>query len=593
MATEQQLMKALREADAANDTRAAQLFASKIKELRANQQPAVTPQPEIVPQPQIQSQQEEGTVIGGIGEVAKSIGGGLIGSIEGGLQGINALEDGSVADANQALQAAQQEYAQPPKTKTGQRYLENVGGFMDMADKVIGTGIGAMPTALASLIEGTDMEADLKNLYSGGTQGLSDRVFSETGNNAAAGTAMTLLPEVLGLVAGKTPITSEVKAIKSGILKSAIEAGKADPKIAEFMVNGAGKVIKDPAAKYAIKQGFDPGVIAAMKGSTKTDKKVMSQMVDVIKKMKSDAVYAQDARPSDPVGRRLIARVNYVDRVRKIAGKEVDVASKGLKNQPVDTQPVIRSLQRDLSEIGVKLDDAGNVQFKGSDIEGDTPAQTVITRVINRMTDTKSPDAYDFHRLKKFIDNSVDYGKKNQKAMTGVSERVIKKLRANLDNQLDELSPSYDKANIKYSDAITALDQISGAAGKKLDFNSPSASNQSGILLRRLTSRIRSRGLLKDAIDATESVAKKYGKNFEDSIRTQMLLAEELERVFKFKPSTSIGGEIKKNIEAASRGSEGLSSRAIDGISGFIEKKRGINEENAIKSLKSLLEDKK
>ena len=72
-----------------------------------------------------------------------------------------------------------------------------------------------------------------------------------------------------------------------------------------------------------------------------------------------------------------------------------------------------------------------------------------------------------------------------------------------------------------------------------------------------------------------------------------MLLTEELERVFKFKPSTSIGGEIKKNIEAVSRGSEGLSSRAIDGISGFIEKKRGINEDNAIKALKSILEEKK
>jgi hypothetical protein len=534
----------------------------------------------------------EGTITGGVGEVAKAIGGGLLGSIEGGIQGINALEDGNIADANQALQSAQQSYAQPPQTKTGQRYLENVGEFMEMADKVIGTGIGAVPTALASLIEGTDMESDLKNLYAGGTEGLADRVFSETGNSASAGTAMTLLPEVLGMMAGKAPLTPELKGIKNGILKSAIKAGKADPKIAEFMVNGAGKVVKDPAAKYAIKQGFDPGVISAIKGATKTDKKVMSQMVGVIKKMKEDAIYAQDARPSDPVGKRLIDRVNYVNRVRKIAGKEVDSASKALKNQPVDTQPVIKSLQRDLSEIGVKLDDTGSVQFKGSDIEGDMPAQTVITRVINRMTDTKAPDAYDFHRLKKFIDNSVDYGKKNQKAMTGVSERVIKKLRVNLDGQLDRLSPAYDKANIKYSDTITALDQIGSAAGKKLDFNSPSAANQSGILLRGLTSNIQKRGLLKDAIDATESVANKYGGKFEDNLSAQMLLAQELERVFKFKPSTSFGGEIKKNIDAAVGGQAGLTSRAIDGASGLIEKARGINEENAIKSLKSLLDEK-
>lgn len=359
------------------------------------------------------------------------------------------------------------------------------------------------------------------------------------------------------------------------------------------MVNGSGKVVTDPAAKYAIKQGFDPGVIAAIKGSTKTDKKVMSKMVDIIKKMREDALYAQDARPSDPVGKRLIDRVNYVNRVRKIAGKEVDISARALKNKPVSTQPVIKSLQKDLSDIGVNLDDSGSIRFKGSDIEGDLPAQKVITRIINRMTDTKAPDAYDFHRLKKFIDNSVDYGKKNQKAMTGVSERVIKKLRVNLDNQLDNLSPAYDKANIKYSDTITALDKIGNAAGKKLDFNSPSAANQSGVLLRRLTSNIQSRGLLKDAINATESVANKYGGKFEDNLSAQMLLGQELERVFKFKPSTSFGGEIKKNIDAAVGGQAGLTSRAVDGISGFIEKRQGINEENAIKSLKSLLDEKK
>ena len=99
--------------------------------------------------------------------------------------------------------------------------------------------------------------------------------------------------------------------------------------------------------------------------------------------------------------------------------------------------------------------------------------------------------------------------------------------------------------------------------------------------------------MLKDAIDATESVAKKYGKNFEDNLSAQMLLAQELERVFKFKPSTSFGGEIKKNIDAAVGGQAGLTSRAIDGVSGFIEKKQGINEDNAIKSLKSLLDEKK
>ena len=524
----------------------------------------------------------EGTVLGGIGETAKAIGGGVLGSIEGGIAGINALETGGIDEANQALQSAQQQYAQPPQTQKGQQYLENVGGFMDMIDKVTATGIGFVPTAIASLIEGTDLEADLKNLYSGGTSGMADRVASETDGSPTAGTAMTLLPSVLGMMSGKTPISLETKALKEGVLNSAINAGKADPKIAKLMVNGAGKVVKDKAAKEAIRQGLDAGVVSAIKAGTKADKTVMSDMVGIIKKMKNDRLYAQDARPSDAVGKRLMDRVRSVERLRKISGKEVDLAAKALKNKAVQTQPIITKLQNDLSKIGVKLDDAGELMFKGSDIEGDIPAQNVIKTVINRMRDTKAPDAYDFHRMKKFIDNRIDYGAKNQKAMTAVSEGVIKKLRHNLDAQLDNLSPAYDKANTKFSDAITALDQISEAAGKKLRFDSPSAANQSGILLRRLTSNIQSRGLLKDAIDATESVSAKYGKPFDDNLNLQMLLAQELERAFKFSPSTSLGGEIKKNITAATQGKAGLSAIAVDKIGNLVEKSRGINEDAAI-----------
>lgn len=580
MPTVDQYKRALINAHNKGDKQAAQLFADKIKEMSAqSQQP---PQPEL----------PKGTPLGGAGEVIKAIGGGVIGAIEGGIKGIESLEDGSLSESADIVRQTQQDYAAPPKTQTGQRYLKNTGDFMELVDKITATGIGAVPTALASLIEGTDLESDLKSLYEGGTEGIADRVFKETGNSAAAGTAGVLLPSVLGMMGGKPPVSPDAKLLKTNILKSAINAGEADPKIAKMMVNNAGKVIKDPLAKETIRQGFDSGVVSAIKAGTETDRQVMREMLNTIKKMKKDAVYAQDARPSDAAGKQLIKRVGEVEKIRRLAGKEVDAAARGLKGQQVETAPVIKGLQDDLSRIGVNLDDSGNLAFKGSDLEGDLPAQRVISTVIDRMRNTQAPDAYDFHRMKKFIDNRVDYGKKNQKAMTNTAENIIKKLRANIDGQLDDLSPSYDKANTKFSDAITALDQIGGAAGKKLDFSSPSGSNQSGILLRRLTSNIQSRGQLKDAINATEGIASKYGSRFEDNMSLQMLLAQELERMFKFSPSTSLGGEVKKNITAATQGRQGIVAAGIDKVGDAVEKARGINEDAAIKSLEKLLERK-
>ena len=70
-----------------------------------------------------------------------------------------------------------------------------------------------------------------------------------------------------------------------------------------------------------------------------------------------------------------------------------------------------------------------------------------------------------------------------------------------------------------------------------------------------------------------------------------MLLAQELERTFKFSPSTSLGGEIKKNITAATQGKAGLSAIAVDKLGNVIEKARGINEDAAIKALEKLLNE--
>ena len=133
-----------------------------------------------------------------------------------------------------------------------------------------------------------------------------------------------------------------------------------------------------------------------------------------------------------------------------------------------------------------------------------------------------NPDAFELHRMKRFIDEVVTYGKAGE-GLTGKTERILKQLRTNLDSTLDDAFPAYNEANTIYADTIGALDALQDVAGRKMDLFGPNADKATGTLLRRMMSNAQSRVNLVDAVDNLEVVAKRYGSKFGDDISTQML----------------------------------------------------------------------
>jgi hypothetical protein len=196
------------------------------------------------------------------------------------------------------------------------------------------------------------------------------------------------------------------------------------------------------------------------------------------------------------------------------------------------------------------------------------------------------PDAYELHRLKKYIDNVVSYGKTSD-GMVGNVERVLKNLRRDIDGVLDSNFENYNTANTIYSDTINAIDSLQDVAGKKIDLSGPSADKAVGTLLRRLSSNAQSRTTLLDAMDVTEEIAKKYGAKFADDIDSQAVFVNQLEKVWGSDADTSFMGQVTSAVSDVEKSNLGKVKSVAKAAKDRILSK---DEEKAFDLLKEYLE---
>lgn len=527
---------------------------------------------------------------GGIVEPLLSLATSGIGEVGGGLSGLGTLAltgDPAAAEAVRAGVADTLTYE--PRTAGGALAQQvigapsaPVGALMQEAEQIAGEAgyeaggpIGgalasALPTAASMLAGGALNRAITPTRGAGGALSVVDETQAPP-------------PALGGLPESRRAIGEE------------IASGSTSERVAPYRLDEWAGVAKDPAANEAIRQGADKSVVAAISRASPGDRRKMRDMLKIMRDVRGNKRLALDQRPSDVVGDSLTERVKHVIGVNKQAGKRVNDVAKSLKGEVVDYQPAVQSFIDDLSEIGVRMDDAKPV-FKGSDIEGATAAENFITKVVSRMRDTGTPSAYDVHRLKKFIDEQVSYGKVGE-GLTGQAERIVKKLRSNLDSSLDRQFPAYDEANTAYRDTIGALDNLQSIAGKRIDLSGDTANKALGTLLRRLTSNAQSRVPLADAIGDLEGVANKYGGTFTDDIKTQMVFVNELDRMFGPVADTSLMGDVGRAVARGAldvaTGQPGGAVRAgTEGVlSGVLNKIQGIDPESGFSALDELLKE--
>lgn len=504
-------------------------------------------------------------------ENIRAIGGGIISEPIAGLAGLadagaEALGfqgfEGTPADTVERVRQSAGEMLSPT-TEAGKEQQQAIGEFMQPVGEL------------------------MQNIQ----QGAGDFVFEKTGSPLAASLA-TAAPDALMTIIGSAPVAQASRSFNTAAKNAIANTIKNSPrslKAAEYMVNAAGKIKKSKAFPKVKSMGFDPSVMATVKGSTPADKLKMAQMVGRLEKGMDDALYAVKNRPTDIVGNSALERVKFIKVKNRQAGKQLDSVAKSLKGQQVNLDPVVDDFISNLNDIGVKLNSKNKPVFSGSDIEGATAAENFIRKVVKRMRETKPPDAYDAHRLKRYIDEQVSYGKVGE-GLSGRAENIVKNLRRNIDSTLDNNFPSYDKVNTQYSDTVNALDNLQSALGR-IDLSAPNSNQATGTALRRVMSNAQSRGAIMNSLDELDNIAAKYGGKFDDDIVSQALFADELDSAFNLQNRTTFKGQTARGLQAAAEGQGGITRAAIDKLGEGIDKVRGFDDKARVEALKELLRE--
>ena len=510
----------------------------------------------------------------------------------------------------------------PSKTPIDELFRGVPGGMdgaIGVADAVLGT-VAQVPNVLGSMygtVEGI-AKSVADDTY--GTQEGAKSAFDQSQQRAAdvseylsgAGgyelktEAGNKLMENLGNVTGRyVPpfLAGGVPRLMTGAPKSItrkqemaeqIRRGNEDATLATFRLpdpegfDSGRPIIKDREASAVIKQGLEPKTVQMVKQASNADKQRMLEMVELRKTGLTNLKDEQLNRPLDVAGKELQKTITKVVVAKRKAGQEVDRASKALRGVPIPGATAIgenfvASLKEAL-DVDFDPQKPGNVDFSNSSLDMTPGLQAIVSKVINSSRKDIS-DAYGLHTLKKGLDELINYEKEGQ-GLTGTTEVVLKRLRADIDGYLDGIDGDYDLANQQFGALADAYGSIRKVTGNKTEFDSAFADKQLGAFLRSLggQSSARRPNLLA-AIEKLQLV----GGIKDTDLMALVLFAEKLDdAVGSSSAITSLQGDVARAGQAVATNQSAAQS-AIELAKGVRDRARGINDENALESTRKLL----
>ena len=524
------------------------------------------------------------------GEAALAIGTGattgtlgmIAGTLQQGGREILAGEFGTPEAANRIEQRAADVSASAtyaPRSELGQRYMQNIG---DAAAPFAGSaGLTAQMN-----IAGNAARAVIPAARTAAIQG--------------AKTASETVKQELGLLSSTNyPKQLEtIKKIKEGSTENELAPYRIEPK--RKPVDGIElratdyKLAPDDAAKKAMDNDWEAGTVQAVKNFDPKTAQVAARMLRVAQMGTKDDTFKANNRPLAEIGDEFAQQVYQVKRAKKQAGHAINEAAASLKGERVDVTPAVDKFIGELEDgIGIKLIPSKNgvrVDFRGSDLEGKSTefraAQSVIENLVSRMYNTKTPSAYDVHRLKQFIDSQSSYGS-TLGGMKGNANRIIKGLRHDLDTVLDDNFELYRVANQDYAQTKSALDAVQELVGKKIDLDADYSPQALGRLSRRVLSNAQSAERVREALINIDEVAMQYGSESAGKLTDLVKFADTLDKQFGIASDTSLAGDIAKGTAQAMRQSK--VDTALNMAGSAYQKLKGVNVDSKYKTMNELL----
>lgn len=429
------------------------------------------------------------------------------------------------------------------------------------------------------------------------------------GTPRAAAVSKPAIQSAESAVRNEAAILAPNKSVKSLDIINKIRQGSTENSLAPFelkisnpnlkdargnLLPQAYSVVDDAIAKKAIGQEWEAGTVQSVKNFDEKSASIARRMLEVANRGTKDDTFKASNRPISELGDEIAGQLDYIRKVNRDAGTAINEAAKALKNERVDVSPAVDKFITSISDdLGVNISpskEGVTVDFRGSYLEGNTPeirsAQGVVKNLVNRMYNTKTPSAYDVHRLKGYIDTQASYGSQ-MGGLKGNTDRIVKNLRHDLDALLDDNFPTYNQANTVYAETKTAIDAMQELVGKKIDLRKDYAPQALGKLSRRMLSNAQSAERVREAAMNINDVASRYGAEGTGNIPALVKFADTLDKQFGIAADTSLASEVAKGVTQSKK------DAAINIGSAIIQKAKGVNNERKYQSMSELLNRQK
>lgn len=456
-----------------------------------------------------------------------------------------------------------------------------------------GAGIGATEGGLYGYgsSDGQNELGDIVNgaVIGGIAGGLGSAAFKKV-SDVMADRAMKLRKVVEGTSEGSVATVKAVDAAGNRVAGTVTPSGQSStPNLPA--ITGA-RLKTDKLAKEVVDQGFGENFVQLVKTASPEDKQAILEMVKVGQNSLKDARFAATNRVSKVVGGRLVERVNGLNQIRREAASKLDDVASNLKGLTVDYSGDVNKFLDGLRRLDIGVNDVGDfsLNLKGSMIEGADDAEAVLTRIVKRMKNANVSSANDVHKLKRYIDNQVTYGKGTDKGLKGEVLRLVKELRHNINETLGNASPEYKQVNTQYADATKAIEMMQESLGKKVNLFTESAGDQLGIQSRKLLSNYVNGTNISDAILNAEKTLGKYNVPVKGNIMDLVTAESAIRGVVPQKMFNTFQGDIEKAGGAVASALRGDKLGMIEKVGQAITGSRRTNEK-ALSSLEALLKD--
>lgn len=509
---------------------------------------------------------------------------------------------GGVEGAIGAADAVLGTVAQVPNV-LGSMYGTVEGIAKSVADDTYGTQEGAR----SAFDQSQQRAADVSKYLSGaGGYELKTEAGNKLMENLGNVTGRYVPPLLAGGVAPILRAPRIPKINKSEETAQRIMRGSGDADLAKKRIpdpegfDRTRTIINDKEAAAVIDQGFEPKTLQMIKQASPADKKRMLEMIDLRKQGLSDLLIEQQGGPSQVIGREFQKGIVKIKTDLSAAGKNVGRASENLKGVAIDGAVIVgENFRQSLRDVlNVDFDpQTGARNYNNSQIQMSPKLQGLLDRIIGRVSGWEKKgkkfvynpsfeirDAHDLHVLKQAISELVSYEKQGD-GLTGVTETVVKGLRADINKYLKNIDTNYDQANQEFAALKSADDLIMSVVGKKADLDSEFVTDRLGKISRRLASG----GINVDQLKQAISEMQELGAFKDTDLMRIMLFAEKMDDALG-QPSrmNSFLGASQRAMEGAATNQPPVSA-AIDLAKGGIDAMRGINEKNLLESTRKLL----